>query len=297
MVKISRAHTVVIGSTLIALFAVGAALYVRYGDEDGAALNYKRDGGLSTAGTSNERLQDSDGDGLADWEEALWQTDPTKADTDGNGVSDKEEVAKQKAALAVVAEKKDEVGTTLTSATVQDAVEIFVSQKDGSLSEAERAALTANFAAQIKASPYVSKVEPAYAMSDLKLTDSSREHTDEYLTALLQTFNSFIESYPGDDEIFLEEFVVGRHAQADVTARAERYKNMAAILADISVPVAASETHLELINTYEGIATAFTNISFTREDALRGITGLMQLQAQLERLDTVRLELHSFFST
>lgn len=35
---------------------------------------------------------DSDGDGLKDWEEALWKTDPKLPDTDGDGVSDKSAV-------------------------------------------------------------------------------------------------------------------------------------------------------------------------------------------------------------
>ena len=36
---------------------------------------------------------DTDQDGLADWEEALWQTDKNNPDTDGDGTSDGEEIA------------------------------------------------------------------------------------------------------------------------------------------------------------------------------------------------------------
>jgi hypothetical protein len=35
---------------------------------------------------------DTDGDGMKDWEEALWKTDPKKTDTDGDGTSDNEEI-------------------------------------------------------------------------------------------------------------------------------------------------------------------------------------------------------------
>jgi hypothetical protein len=35
---------------------------------------------------------DSDNDGMKDWEEALWKTDPQKSDTDGDGTSDSEEI-------------------------------------------------------------------------------------------------------------------------------------------------------------------------------------------------------------
>ena len=36
--------------------------------------------------------KDSDGDGLADWEEVLWDTDPNNPDTDGDGIKDGEDV-------------------------------------------------------------------------------------------------------------------------------------------------------------------------------------------------------------
>lgn len=35
---------------------------------------------------------DTDGDGLKDWEEVLWKTDPNNSDTNGNGIPDGEEV-------------------------------------------------------------------------------------------------------------------------------------------------------------------------------------------------------------
>lgn len=42
----------------------------------------------------NPDLQDTDGDGLQDWEEVLWSTDAHASDTDGDGVSDGNEVLK-----------------------------------------------------------------------------------------------------------------------------------------------------------------------------------------------------------
>jgi hypothetical protein len=48
---------------------------------------------LSTALVSRASDQDSDGDGLKDWEEALWKSDPKNPDTDGDGTPDGEEVA------------------------------------------------------------------------------------------------------------------------------------------------------------------------------------------------------------
>jgi len=39
-----------------------------------------------------EPEKDTDGDGLKDWEEVLWKTDPEKADTDGDGTNDFAEI-------------------------------------------------------------------------------------------------------------------------------------------------------------------------------------------------------------
>ncbi len=41
---------------------------------------------------------DTDGDGVLDWEESLWGTDPTKKDTSGNGLGDAAEIEKMKQA-------------------------------------------------------------------------------------------------------------------------------------------------------------------------------------------------------
>lgn len=42
---------------------------------------------------SEDKSKDSDNDGLMDWQETTWQTDPCKPDTDGDGYLDGEEVA------------------------------------------------------------------------------------------------------------------------------------------------------------------------------------------------------------
>lgn len=45
---------------------------------------------ISLSGTQDEA--DTDGDGLKDWEESLWNTDPLNKDTDGDGTTDGQEV-------------------------------------------------------------------------------------------------------------------------------------------------------------------------------------------------------------
>jgi Bacterial TSP3 repeat len=46
----------------------------------------------STAMSQKVYEKDTDGDGLADWEEILWASDPNNPDSDGDGVQDKDEI-------------------------------------------------------------------------------------------------------------------------------------------------------------------------------------------------------------
>lgn len=64
-------------------------------------------------GASNELLNDSDGDGLKNWEETLWGTDPNKKDTDGDGTPDGKEV---KAGKDAAIETAGSLPVTLPSA-------------------------------------------------------------------------------------------------------------------------------------------------------------------------------------
>ncbi len=57
-----------------------------------SSLPYDR----KTISPSQSELLDTDKDGLPDFEEKLWRTNPTSADTDGDGTSDGEEVSKNR---------------------------------------------------------------------------------------------------------------------------------------------------------------------------------------------------------
>ncbi|QQG44871.1 MAG: hypothetical protein HYW89_02555 [Candidatus Sungiibacteriota bacterium] len=55
--------------------------------------------GGATAAPKKQQIQltqDSDSDGLKDWEEAIYRTDPHNADTDGDGAKDGEEIAQNR---------------------------------------------------------------------------------------------------------------------------------------------------------------------------------------------------------
>lgn len=81
---------------LLALALIGGSIwYVRKQPESGTPqAQYEKKAldasALAIAGA------DTDNDGLKDWEESLWKTDPSASDTDGDGTPDGEEVASKR---------------------------------------------------------------------------------------------------------------------------------------------------------------------------------------------------------
>jgi len=68
-------------------------LVVRYiGSEKGKTLVVSDNTELNIQNIKDFKEVDTDKDGLPDWEEVLWKTDPKKSDTDGDGTPDGEEI-------------------------------------------------------------------------------------------------------------------------------------------------------------------------------------------------------------
>lgn len=56
-------------------------------------LYEKTSASLLSSNMAKQTVLDTDGDGLRDWEEILWKTNPNNPDTDGDGYTDKEEIS------------------------------------------------------------------------------------------------------------------------------------------------------------------------------------------------------------
>ena len=79
----------------IAILVVAISIFLIINREGGEEIFEKdvvyQDKGIAVLLKVDPEL-DTDGDGLKDWQEALWQTDKNNTDTDGDGTSDGQEV-------------------------------------------------------------------------------------------------------------------------------------------------------------------------------------------------------------
>lgn len=106
--------------SLLGLLIVGAVLFitltgnrVKYGEADSSLEVIKRAQQFAAGEASRV---DTDKDGLYDWEETLWGSDPKKSDTDGDGSKDGEEVDDDRS--PIVAGPNDELSVNKNTGEV-----------------------------------------------------------------------------------------------------------------------------------------------------------------------------------
>jgi hypothetical protein len=151
---------------------------------------------------------DSDNDGLKDWEESLWQTDPKNPDTDGDGTSDGAEIKAYRDPLKAgpndgfdpkeIAETKKIIDEYESLSVTEKFSRTLFSQylatqkADTAMSESDANYLVENMLADLPKETLTDK----YLSSDISvLTDATTEDLDIYRSKLVNILDKNFWSY------------------------------------------------------------------------------------------------------
>ena len=221
------------------------------------------------------RERDSDGDGIKDWEEALWGTDPYLRDTDNDGKGDGEEIAARKKGLGTEAASKEKL--TQTDILARD---IFITtvalKQSGNYSNETVRALSQGIAEKIRDNPIPDK----YTDKNLILAkNSSPTSVALYGTAWLLLKRKYDPAYLGSEMYLISQILNNnkqRTAGTEIKRYATLYKTFAADLISILVPPALAVSQLEVANDTYAIGVALENTAKIFEDPVVGLIGLNQ---------------------
>lgn len=201
---------------------------------------------------------DSDKDGIADWEEVLWGTDPEKYDTDENGVSDGEEIK---------AEKVKRSNFTNTNPTTTD---IFARDLLVTISNLyDTSVVDSDILAQEIIKNITKEKEPIYKIEDTKNTDGVEAYFNSFLYILSlditgwEGFVDFIKYSNGDTDIELINI------EKKGTEIIEISKEV------INTPVIdeMKNYHLELANSIYFLGESLAKMSKIESDPIESIEG------------------------
>ena len=235
--------------------------------------------------------KDTDKDGILDWEEGLWGTDPTKKDTNDDGVSDKEEIGRMKAERIANAESNGEISYTdeenLTQ-TDKFARELFSTvaalNQSGEIDDNTVAQITDSLATQIQ-NPVQRKI---FTMADLKVTgDSSQVSLETYANAVVGLY----QRYPVTGNVVdvlnqLSETEDNTQILSQLSPGINQMKNFVDGMTKVNAPAVIASSHLEVINSLQVLIENMEDIQLFDTDSLATLGALSQYENNVDRFNT-----------
>lgn len=258
--------------------------------------NIKTENGLTYNNGTIEDLvnRDTDRDGILDWEEGLWGTDPTKKETTP-GIPDSTTINKLKAqqggSAGILNEEDTSVGSEKLTQTEQFSRELFATvaaaSQNGALDQATIDALGASLAEKIQ-NPVARKV---FLLSDIKITaNDNKEAVKNYINAS----NKIHTKYPAMNYTalsVLQKFIIDEN-NVDISVLtkldpiiAQTNKIIDAMI-KTEVPKSLLALHLNIINSMERLSENLSDIKLYDTDPIVSLGAISQYNQNTNTLES-----------
>lgn len=242
--------------------------------------------------TAERLVLDGDNDGLRDWEEVIWETDPQNPDTDGDRTPDGEEVKLERDPLKAGPNDKLEVKplderkpTTLTEEIAQNLSIRYLTTKGLSggepLSGDQKTQIAESLSEDIQAK--VDAIGDIYTKDDIVVssTKSPRDYANNLGVTLQKN---------GGDSPQTELDIVRAAAQMQDMTKLKaldqyisEYKNTILFLKKESVPPLYAEGHLNFLNIMNNLKIAAEHMGRLADDPVAASVGVMLYGREIPR--------------
>ena len=236
--------------------------------------------------------KDTDLDGIPDWEENLWGTDPAKDDTDGDGVKDDVAIAELRVQNGGSAEApKDEVLTETDKFSRELFSTVATLNQAGPVDESTIQKLSESLAEQIK-NPKVKKV---FLLSEIKTkADNSADSFGLYI----EQIGAIYKKYPAEGNVIsiLEEFGTdGENPNVEALEKLDpiiKHSELTlAELAKMQVPSELAVLHLDLLNSLQRLMENIADLQFFETDTIVAMSAMSKYEENVEILESVKNQL------
>lgn len=203
--------------------------------------------------TKTNNDTDSDHDGLPDWKEAVYGSDPSNKDTDGDGILDGAEVAtghdptkKGPDDLLHNLSLGNSTSTTSTSSPEKEFVREFLSKEIENTGSAIVTKMIKNYDA--------TQIKPRYSLRDLNVIS---DNSDEQLRQYAHDFGTIMDKYQKnntEDESKIVANAIKTKRDSDlqkIELPAIEYRNAAEELRKLPVPSSLAPDHLNIVSGYD----------------------------------------------
>ncbi len=241
--------------------------------------------------------KDTDVDGVPDWEEALWGTDPKNKDTKDSGVGDKAYIESRKLALNQSGgTNATDVKLNETDIFARDFLTAILSLKQqGQLNSTT----VSNLSETVLKNAAVKTVLPDLfsANSLIEYKDSSMANIAKYHSDISKILKKYKDSV--GNELQTMAVVVDSEGQSgldELKATSTNYDSLAQELLKIKIPKDAVSLHLDLVNSAKNTSIAISNMSQLYENPLLGLIGVGQENIYSPKMITSMENLATYFA-
>lgn len=241
---------------------------------------------------------DRDGDGIRDWEEALWGTNADMMDTDADGISDKDEI---EARRAEINKNNIAAGTDATeplNETDEFARDLFASI----VSLSEKGALDdksiQDLASTVSGSASDKVDLPDFATEvSIKTTASNEANKKTYITKLVGLLQKYDERGVGREIDIYREYLISQDATilSGLGTTSTEYQKFALELRAISPTADLVKIHTDIINGLYNTSIALKNIAEAETNPIIGSIGVGQYKKYYFKLESTLQSLTPLF--
>lgn len=296
-----------IGLLLFVILVVGALWFANQEDKSAQESH-----AIRIVGNEGEQIieisdEDSDSDGLLDWEEALWGTDANNPDTDEDGTIDGKEVdAGRNPSIPAPGDTFDV--TTLKLAQQNTAGTDTTTPKTHTELFSE-AFISTYLNSKIVGVPFSSQMDTLSTLA-LPPLPPVTTHTTNELLIIKNASNDIIHSYGNAVGSILKENAPNVQNElvillqafkdndpsilSDLNTTAMAYERNAEALLLIRVPQNIADTHIELINSFMLVSRDLRYMALLFNDSLSALAGMNSYFITSEKLISALSALTTF---
>lgn len=232
---------------------------------------------------STIELRDSDNDGLMDWEEVIWNTDPNNPDTDGDGISDGDEVKQGRSPTTlgegtkIVTSQEEYANLNETEKFGRDIFAKYIELKQTGLADDPQS--RAQFIEEIITSSAYTEIPTTYTSSDIIILNDVSANDATILRNYVNAVGGIF--LANETKVRNEAIIVREALDADepkildeLNPLIESYKKIISSLLKTPVPQRLGVNHIFMINTVSEllfISESFKNVFSNPIIALQGI--------------------------
>lgn len=312
-------HKQIVAATLFSVVIVAGAYFLARGIQSPSVVQASTETALLQAIAS----KDSDNDGLPDWEESLYGTDPHVADTFHLGMTDGEAVAKGLIVPKAIADISVATSTpttnsnidyaaagltpptegTLTDAFAKEFFTLYVSAKQANggndLTSDQATALAGEAVNQL--SQTITPTADFKKAADIKVSGTGPDALRAYAAAAEAVMIAYYPStqLPKNQLQYLQNYLDSSDQSALKNLRtiADFYRLSAVGLAVLTVPNEMATTHLALVNAFARVGEEISDFSRVDSDPLATMLALNQHTQTVTALAKAFTDIASQFAT